>query len=441
MSVNSSELPSSPKNGYLYKETNGRWRKRFCEVNGSFLAVYDSNKTDKMVAMVDLSLVGEIFVTDPNPTAESHVNRILSPKDSTEDLAMMTGRGSLSRSAGYLINLELLHNTTKVFVLKSLRYEETVFWVELLCKTRDKAKRAFNNGRSAAGFRLDLQSNSEALEDRAVENKENSPVAINNHVNVNYLSDQQQIKDDGDQESPKTELLPNNVTMRLSSHSHQKTRSKKDVLALDHTEMIEVLPEEMLFTPIVSSQNTVNEVDQASKAAFKKGAVFGGVLVGSVMMMILYLAAYLHNNSFHSVISSGTISGQQDVPNKPPPSLHESLYFPTKPHMDRRLSECKQQTVAVTPHSLVLQQYEVLYTKFSAISAKLRSKAEEIHRVLMKSVQNAYGKVIKYFVQQRQFIQTSMTKLKWPFRRDKLAANLTENSDNVRDTVTVVVAN
>lgn len=106
--------------GYLYKKTkDGLWKKRFCEISGSFLTVYrHAERVDSIIAMVDLSQVGEIYLTEHNSHSQG------------------------KRSSGsYLVNLDITQ-TEKSFVLRALTFHEAESWVKHLIYTRDKAKKS-----------------------------------------------------------------------------------------------------------------------------------------------------------------------------------------------------------------------------------------------------------------------------------------------------------
>lgn len=119
------------KKGYLYKQSkDGRWKKRFVEVNGWFLSVYDSSKLGKLLAMVDLSSVGAISICKDK-------NRTLS-------------NAHHSGSDAYLIKIALPKFDNSHFILRSKQYDQAVHWLELIRKTRDRSKGGRSTG--SAGF-------------------------------------------------------------------------------------------------------------------------------------------------------------------------------------------------------------------------------------------------------------------------------------------------
>eukprot|EP01036_Dinobryon_divergens_P024322 gene24322-32759_t len=93
--------------GYLQKKTReGKWQKRWFEVNGIYLTYYKSKKMEKLLAALSLAQVGDICVIS-----------------AADDAEKMDG----------LFSIEL---NTRIYVLRAASDEDAAQWVAVLNKIK-----------------------------------------------------------------------------------------------------------------------------------------------------------------------------------------------------------------------------------------------------------------------------------------------------------------
>lgn len=106
------------RKGFLQKKgKDGKWKQRYCHVNGNFLNIYNSQSLNELLSVVDLSQVNDIITAPFSRTSDPF------------------NRGSIS---GYNIRIEFSEKASKPITLKSLTLEDAVEWVEVLRNIKEK---------------------------------------------------------------------------------------------------------------------------------------------------------------------------------------------------------------------------------------------------------------------------------------------------------------
>lgn len=139
------------KKGYLYRQgKDNRWKRRFCEINGWFLSVYSNSsaKKEQLLAVVDLSGAGEVTMNEDIGSDSNNRRSSASFEDR---------RKSVLSSGGYILRIDL-PKSGSTFALKAAQLEDAVFWLDLFCRTRDKA-RGVSSVASIGSCNLALTSN------------------------------------------------------------------------------------------------------------------------------------------------------------------------------------------------------------------------------------------------------------------------------------------